>query len=77
MPYPQIKEHCPKSKLLLVGTKLDLWQSAEYSNRAIPQDRIEEVIQSISKFRPFTKCIAKIHAHVKSCTQPLLPYPEH
>ena len=56
VPTSQIKEHCPKSKILLVGTKLDLWNNADYANRAISQERIEEVVRDISKCAVSVQC---------------------
>ena len=56
VPTSQIKEHCPKSKILLVGTKLDLWNNADYANRAISQERIEEVVRDISKCAVIVQC---------------------
>jgi len=39
--------YSPKSKVLLVGTKLDLWTANECNGKAISQDFIDEIVEKI------------------------------
>lgn len=44
---PEIERFSPKAKMLLVGTKLDLWAENEYNGKAISQDFIDGIAQRI------------------------------
>ena len=46
----QIERFSPKAKMLLVGTKLDLWAENEYNGKAISQDFIDGIAQRIGKY---------------------------